>query len=112
MTRKYNKYLVGLTDRFDPADYSAINDEIDIINERTNTSPADFKAEIIISFLKDHSLQNSWIATNPELTGLVTSQTLFTGSIEALFDSCRSNPVFRQDFEGYLKEKFTGYVQL
>ncbi len=107
MTRKYNKYRVALTDEFDPANYSAVNDEICVINDRTDTVPIHFKADIIISFLKDHSLQNKWIDANPELTELVTSQGLFTGSIESLFDSCRTHPVFRQDLENYLRGKLT-----
>ena len=105
--KKYNKYLIGLTDQFDPANYSAVNDEICIINEKTGAIPIHFKAEIIISFLKDHSLQNNWIDGNTELTELVTSQTLFTGSIESLFDSCRNNLAFRQDLEDYLKGRLT-----
>lgn len=109
MTRQYNKYLVGVADRFDPNNYSSIYEEIRMINEKTDTFPLYFKVEMIISFLKDHSLQSNWIEANPELTQLVTSQTLFTGSIESLFDSCRNNPGFRQDLETYLRGKFSGY---
>ena len=110
MTTKYNKSFIGLTDQFDPSNYPAVNDEICLINERTGAVPINFKVEIIISFLKDHSLQNKWIDANPELTDLVTSQILFTGSIESLFDCCRSNPNFRQDLENYLRGKLTGSV--
>lgn len=95
-------------DQFDPATYSSVDDEIRLINEKTHAFPPGFKAEILISFLKDHSIQNAWIDANPELTELVTSQTLFAGSIESLFDSCRDNPVFTKNLETYLKERFTG----
>jgi len=110
MTKQYSKYLVGLTDQFNPANYSSVNDEICIINERTDSLPLHYKVEIIISFLKDHSIQNNWVEANPELAELVTSKSLFTGSIESLFDSCRNNPSFGQDLETYLKEKFTGSI--
>ena len=111
MTKHYDKYVVGLAERFDAGNHKAVVEEISIINKRIDTIPVHFQREIIISFLKDHSLQNIWINANPELTELVTSQTLFTGSIESLFDSCRDNPVFRQGLEDYLKEKLTGNVR-
>jgi hypothetical protein len=47
---------------------------------------------------------------NPGLTTLVTSGSLFTGSIEALFESCRNNLAFRQELENYLKEKFSEHL--
>jgi hypothetical protein len=81
MKKQYVKYLVGTLDQFDPSNYSAVNDEIRIVNEKTDAVSTDFKVEIIISFVKDHSLQQNWIAANPQLTKLVTSQALFTGSI-------------------------------
>src|SRR5689334_724887 len=105
MKRPYKSYLIGLTDQFDPASYTTVNDEIGIINKKTEGIPTHFKAEIIISFLKNHSLQANWIDANPELAELASTQVFFTGSIEALFDSCRNNPVFTQDLEAYLKEK-------
>ena len=106
MTKQYNKYLIGLADQFDPTNYSAVTDEVRRINEKTHAVPTQFKTEIIISFLKNHSLQNNWIGANPELTNMVASKMLFTGNIEQLFDSCRYIPVFRQALEDYLKEKF------
>jgi hypothetical protein len=81
--------------------------EVDIVNERSGSFPLSFKSEILISFLKDHSVQNDWINANPKLAELVTSGGLFTGSIESLFESSRNNPGFRQELESYLKEKFT-----
>lgn len=67
--------------------------------------PSSFKPAIILSYLKDHSLQNDWIKVQPELTELVIGGSLFTGATEALFESCRhGHPVFRQQLELYLKK--------
>ena len=104
--KQYNKYLVRPTDQFDPVNFSSVTDEIQLINEGTVSLPPLFKVEILISFLKDHSLENSWTKANPELTDLVASGSLFKGSIESLFVSCRSNLAFRQDLETYLKKEF------
>jgi len=104
--KQYNKYLVRATDQFDPENFLSVVDEIQLINEGTVSLPPFFKVEILISFLKDHSLENDWTKANPELTDLVTSGSLLKGNIKSLFESCRSNPAFRQDLETYLQKEF------
>ncbi len=101
-----HKYLINATDQFNPDYFSSINEEITAINVKIEQLPLPFKPEIIVSFLKDHSLRNVWINANPELTTLVTSGSLFNGDIEALFASCTNNPGYRQDFESYLMKRF------
>lgn len=101
--KHYTQHIVLQTDKFEPEDFSFIADEILIIKEQTKDLPLAFKANILISFMKDHSLQTHWINQNPELTEMVTSATLPTGNIEALFGSCRDNPVFRLDLEKYIR---------
>ena len=103
----YNRYLIKTTDQFNPEYFLSINEEIASINEQTEHISEIFKSDIIVSFAKDHSLQNDWIIANPVLTTLVTSGSLLTGSIEALFDSCRNNSTYRHDLEKFLREKFS-----
>src|SRR5688572_8064906 len=105
--KHYNKYLIGASDQFDPANYLSVEDEIRTINEKTNDVSSSFKVDIIVSYLKNHSLQNDWVDTNPQLTTLVISGTLFDVHIESLFDSSRNNVKFRADFESYLQEKLS-----
>jgi|GEM_PF-1160662 len=105
--KQYQKYLISQTEQFDVNNFSFLHDEIDDINEKTNNVPPVFKAEMIIAFLKDHSLNDEWVAANPQLAELVNANALSTGGIEALFKSSNSNPVFQQDLVNYLKEKFT-----
>ncbi|HET6996295.1 MAG TPA: hypothetical protein VFI06_14980 [Chitinophagaceae bacterium] len=102
----FNKYLIKTTDQFNPEYFSSINDEIDSISAQIGHLPAVFKPEIIVSYLKDHSIQNDWIKANPGLATLVASGSLFTGNIESLFTSSRNNPGYRKDFETYLMKKF------
>jgi hypothetical protein len=104
--KRYNKFLVRSTDQFDPVNFSSVTDEIQLISEEIVNLPPFFKVEILLSFLKDHSIDENLTKANPELTGLVTSGSLFKGSIESLFESCRSNPAFREDLETYLKKEF------
>lgn len=105
--KHFPKYLIKTTDKFDPDYFSSINEEVASVNTLVEFMPSFFKPEILVSFLKDHSLQNDWLKANPELVSLVTSGSLFTGNIEALFESSRSNPGFRQDLESYLLVQFT-----
>ena len=104
--KQYEKYLVDDFDTFEAANYPAVNAEIAALKQSITSAPSFYKQEIIISFLKNHSLQNVWIDANPQLTILVSSGYLFTGNIEALFEACRGNKAFRQDFEDYLTRSF------
>ena len=104
---QYNQYLVSDTDQFNPENFPDVNLEILKINTATAHLPSFYKAEMIVSFLKDHSLHKDWIKYNPRLAKLITSRILFSGNIEFLFEACRNNPVFRQHFETYLTEKFS-----
>lgn len=105
--RQYNQYPVRDTDHFDPEYFPAVSDEVIKINLLTEHLPALLKAGMIVSFLKDHSLQTDWVKANPELADLVTSGSLFTGTTEFLFESCRDNLPFRQQLEIYLMNRFS-----
>ena len=82
-----------------------IGKELDALKEQTAHTPIYFKVEIIISYLKNHSIQNTWIAANPELVRLLLSNRLITRHIESLFDFCRMKPIYSRDFESYIKMK-------
>ena len=105
--KKYNKFLIRSTDLFNPANFLPVMDEIAMINERTENLPMPFKSEILISFLKEQTLQDDWISANPALTDFVNSGSLFQGSIKFLIESAKGNPVFTEDLENYLKRKFS-----
>ena len=103
----YKKYLVKETDKFDPQQFSFIIDDIETIQKQTEELPSSFKAEIIISFLKNHSLENKWIEANPALTGLVKSGSLSSRNIESLFESSGNNPSFRKQMEEFLAKELS-----
>jgi hypothetical protein len=98
----YKKYLIKNADHFDPGHYTFIADDLSVMIDQIKHVAPGFKAEIIVSYLKNHSLQNEWVAANPELVQLVTSKSVYSGKIESLFDSCQNNPVFGQELETYL----------
>lgn len=91
---------------FIPADYPVLSAEVKQVTKDVSHTPIYYKSDIIISFLRDHSLKNEWIEANPVLTKIVTSGSLVTRHIEQLFDACRRNIPFRTQFEKYLKLMF------
>lgn len=101
----YKKYLINNSDHFDPEYYTFIADDLAVMIDQIKHVASNFKAEIIVSFLKNHCIQNEWIAANPELVRLVTTKSVYSVKIESLFDSCQNNPAFGQQLETYLKGK-------
>lgn len=96
------QFTVKGDETFQPVRFISVKEEIALINERTAGLPVTFKANIIITFLKDHSLLNEWIKANPLLTKAVTGGSLFTGAIEALFAASKGNVLFQKQLETFL----------
>src|SRR4051794_17445696 len=103
--KQHKMYSIKDTDQFNAKNYSAVTDEVATIVKQTADMLPAYKEDIIISYLKDHAIKNIWIAANPLLTMLVASDVLPATNIEALFESSRTNPAFRKQFEAFLKEK-------
>lgn len=100
--KNYQKFLVLSTDTFNPLNFPFIAEEIRCICEKTAKLSSAFKTDMIISFLKNHSLQNNWKDQNPVLTKMITTGSLLAGNIEALFELSRNNLTFRLDLENYV----------
>jgi hypothetical protein len=101
----YKKYLINNSDQFDPERFSFVDDDMALMIEEVKHTTADFKAEIMVYFLKDHSIQKEWEMAKPDLVRLVKSKTLSSSNIESLFESCYNNPAFGLQLETYIKKK-------
>jgi hypothetical protein len=80
---------------------------MEAIREQTSHLSPLFRAEMLLSFLKDNSLESKWVTANPELTALIRSGSLSAGNIATLFASCQSSPSFAKQMEEYLKKGFS-----
>ena len=96
---KYNS-----EDIFSPDRSPEMREELLVLNRRITNMPIYFKAEIIISYFKNHSIKTEWVRANPELVRCLLSGSFNTGHIESLFDFCRLKPKYRHSYEGYIKK--------
>lgn len=101
----YKQYTVANEDAFHHERYPNIIDELEEIGRKTTRMPGDSKGEIVISFLKDHSIAINWIRKNPKLVKFITSRSVSTSHLESLFESCRGNHSFLSEFEAFVRQK-------
>ena len=101
----YNQLQINKDDSFQFKLYPDVVDELEEITRNTLRMSGHFKSEIIISYLKDHSLDMHWIAKNPKLAKYITSRSVSTSHLESLFESCRDNDTFLKGFEAFVRKK-------
>lgn len=100
----YKKYLVREGDHFNPDYFPTLIDHLDIIimaMAETSLSP-----EALVSYVKNHSTKADWVNQNPELTVMLTLQTVPVNNLEAMFDSCSHQAIFREELEDYILLRF------
>jgi hypothetical protein len=105
MSNNTNSPIIKDTEKFNPANYPRAIDELSVLNQGILHIAIYFKVEIIISFLRDHSLKIGWVEANPALARMITSDFFKTSQLESLFESCRNNKAFLKDFEDHICKK-------
>lgn len=105
----YYNYHIKEADRFFPADFPSVTAELMLIRSGTRYAASDFKEDIIISFLKNHSFQRKWIDKNTYLTRLLNDGSFITTHLELLFNCSRNNKLFTSDLENYIRQSFYAF---
>jgi hypothetical protein len=95
-------YTVQENTQFDAGSYPLVASEVSNIREKMSHFPAGNKSAIVISFFKDHCLDNRWLADNKAMTTLVLSSAMKSPHVEALFEGCRNRKMFLEQFEHYI----------
>jgi len=90
-------------DVFSASNYPEIAKELDVLKKDAAHTPIYFKVEIVISYLKNHSLNNKWIRANPKLVALMTSNSSRTAHIESLFEFYRFRQLSLKSYETYIR---------
>ena len=102
---QHKTYCIGNTDEFRAGEYLLVTEEVgNLAMQTANLLPA-HKADILISFLKDHAIKTAWVNTNQPVTTLITSGVLPTANIEALFAASRENKVFRGQLDAFIRKE-------
>ena len=104
---QYRRYNIKDTDQFQPDDYPKVLNELTDINKDTAGLPGLHKEDILLSFLKDQSVNSDFLNANPAFGGLVTSRHFNTIHLESLFDSCRLNQTFTRELEKFIRESIS-----
>jgi hypothetical protein len=103
----YKKYLIKDTDRFDPDHFPSLMEDMDTIVIAMDATPTALNAEMLLSFLKSHSIRTEWVNANPQLAEMISSKSLPITGLEALFESCTENRDFRIQLEEHIRERFS-----
>jgi hypothetical protein len=95
----YKKYTIKDSDSFIAAHYAGMEENLAQMSLMLAKLPSNHRKEMVLSFLKNHSMKTAWVEANPGLAEMITSKELPLGDLEALFESSRNNPSFRHDLE-------------
>jgi hypothetical protein len=103
----YQKFLIKETDHFDPSNFPQLKACLEKIVVQLNREPAGPKAEMLLSFVKNHSINSQQVVAHQALAALISTKSLPLGVMEDLFESSRSNLSFQQDMETHIRSYFT-----
>ncbi|NTS42759.1 hypothetical protein HRG84_17810 [Flavisolibacter sp. BT320] len=101
----YHKFLIGDTDRFDAANFPELQKSLDATLGLLAGEPDDPKAEMLLSFVKDHCMNSQLVFNYPRLASLISTKEVPLGIMEDLFESSRKNPIFRQALELHIRHR-------
>ena len=104
ITSRYKRFLIKSGDHFDESNYLQLQDDLESIKASVSHLPADFRSDMIVSFVKNQFMKEEWKETNPSLAEKINSRTLAMECMEELFDSCSDNDLFREELEIYIRK--------
>jgi hypothetical protein len=99
----YKQYLVAFKDRFIPTNFPLVMEEIKRVKREVDSFANLFKVEMILSFLRNHTIQAECIGANRSLASFISSGYLFTGETESLFRAASGNIIFCRQLEQYVE---------
>lgn len=102
----YHKFLIGEADRFDPANFPQLATCLAQIVVQLNREQAGPKADMLLSFVKDHSINSQQVIDHPKVASLLSTKSLPLGTIEDLFESSRNNLLFKKGLETHIRSYF------
>jgi len=99
----YQKFLIRETDSFDPTSFPQLDVSLETIVTQLNGESTGPMAEMILSFVKDHRIESSFLTNYSGLASVISSKAIPIGVMEDLFESSKKNPGFTKDMEAYIR---------
>lgn len=101
----YEKFSISATAHFVPSEFPQLEASIRQVIKQLADEPA-IKVEMLLSFVKHHSINSIQVKENPGLASLISNQSLPLQLMEALFDAGRNNGVFIRELEEHIRCRF------
>jgi hypothetical protein len=101
----YQKFSISATAHFVPSEFPQLEASIQQVIKQLAEEPV-IKVDMVLSFVKDHSINSTQVKANPGLAGLISTKSLPLQLMEALFEAGRNNRVFMQELEEYIRSRF------
>ncbi|MGZ3839269.1 MAG: hypothetical protein ACXVMS_16045 [Flavisolibacter sp.] len=102
----YPQFHIKDTDRFVPFEFPQLEASLQQVVSKLGMEHQGPRAEMILSFVKDHRMNSQQVKDHPELANLISSKSLPLQVMENLFEAGRKNPLFEKDLEDYIKAYF------
>ena len=98
-------YSIPEGGRFIPSDFPALEASLQQVVSQLAAEPG-VKAEMVLSFVKDHCINSVLVANHPALAALISTKALPLQPMEALFEAGRCNPLFNKQLEEHIRSRF------
>lgn len=100
----YQKFLIRDTDRFDATSFPQLENALEKIVVALNREPAGPKADMLLSFVKDHRIASTSVIEHASVASAISTKTIPVGVLEDLFESSKNNRTFANDLEVYIRQ--------
>jgi len=101
----YQMFSIADTDHFIPTKFPQLEASIQKVIEQLAGEPP-VKMEMVLSFVKNHSMNSDQVRDNPGLAALISNRSLPLQLMEALFEAARKNSVFKTELGEHIKTCF------
>ena len=102
----FRKFLIRDEDQFVDSRFPELEESLTRIVEQLTSYSSEAKTEMILSFVKHHSISSQLVNDHPELATLISSKSLPLQVLEELFESSKQNSLFRKQLEDHIRKFF------
>jgi hypothetical protein len=104
----FRKFLIRDEDHFVQSRFPQLEESLKKIVEQLANYPSELKTEMLLSFVKDHSISSQLVKDYPELATLISSKSIPSQVMEELFEASKQNALFRKQLEDHIRAYLIG----